>query len=432
MGWGMQTEFKHIQDVNYWEGKPQRLGFIRQKYLDEVLGYLETRLLKVLIGQRRCGKSTILKQTISSLIDRGIRPENILYLNFELHSLKFIQTDDKLAEVVEVYIKELKPTGKIYLFFDEIQEVQNWEKIVNSYLATDKYDLEIFLTGSNAHLLSTELSTYVTGRYIEIPIFPFSFTEFVHYYQIPANRQSLITYLESSGMPELFSLKDDRQKTSYLMSLKDSILMNDIVKRYNIKNPNLLSLLLDFMIDNIGHLFSLNAIVKKLQFTGVSLTVVTIGNYISYLERTFLLHPISRYDVRGKRILEGERKYFLNDLGFSNYLKSSFDNGINRKLENFVYQVLSQMGCKIYVGYVYNLEIDFIAEINKRTLYIQVAYLLHSQEVIDREYGNLERINDNWPKIVVSLDEVTFPDKAGIRHVPAWELCGFIQDFVKI
>lgn len=425
----IESEFTYVSEVNYWEEMPKRVGFLRHLYLEQVLGYVESRLLKVLMGQRRSGKSTIFKQVISSLITKGVNPHNILYLNFELHSLRFIHTDEILAQVVRTYIKKIKPQGKIYLFFDEIQEVEKWEKIINSYLATDKYDFEIFLTGSNAHLLSTELSTLVTGRYVEIPIYPFSFTEFSQYHQMPINRKSLIFYLESSGMPELFSLKDNKQKISYLMSLQDSILMNDIVKRYNIKNPKLLILLLDFMVDNIGHLFSLNAIVRKLKSMGANETVVTVGNYISYLEQTFLIHQVSRYDVKRKKILEGERKYYLNDLGFSNYLQSSFDNGINRKLENYVYQVLTQAGYKIYVGHIYNVEIDFICEFNKRIIYIQVAYLLPSQEVISREYGNLEKIKDNWPKIVVTLDEVKFPDKNGIRHVPAWELPDFIHKY---
>ena len=427
----IEPVFTHIEAVNYWDGGPKRTGFLRQKYLEQILGVVESRLLKVLMGQRRSGKSTIFKQIIASLLTQGVNAKNILYLNFELHPLRFIQTDEILAAVVDFYMKRMQPKGKIYLFFDEIQEVENWEKIINSYLATDKYDFDVFLTGSNSHLLSSELSTYVTGRYIEISVFPFSFSEYVNYYQKPISRESLIEFIESSGLPELFSLNDIKQKSSYLAALQDSILMNDIVKRYNINNPKLLALLLDFMIDNIGHLFSLNAIVKKLKSMGIQMNVVTVGNYINYLERTFLIHSVSRYDMKGKKILEGERKYFMNDLGFSNYLQSSFDNGINRKLENFVFQVLAQMGCKIHVGNLYHTEINFVAEINKRILYIQVAYLLHSQAVVDREYGNLEKINDNWPKIVVTLDDVKFPDRAGIQHIPAWKLSEYLEEFSK-
>jgi predicted AAA+ superfamily ATPase len=376
-------------------------------------------------------KSTLFKQVIAKLIEEGIPRQNILYLNFELHDLCYIQTNETLIQIVEQYFEELQPEGKVYLFFDEIQEVAHWEKAVNSYLANDKLYCEIFLTGSNAKLLSTELSTYVTGRYIEIPVYPFSYHEFIGLQKLTQSKESLIRYLQGSGMPESFSLQNEAQKTSYFMSLKESILMNDIVKRFNIKNPKLLELLLDFMIDNIGKLFSINAIVKKLSAIGLNENVVTVGNYIYFLELTYLIHSVHRYDLKGKKILEGERKYYLNDLGFSNYLHSTFDEGITRKLENYIFQELLHAGCKIYVGYIFNVEIDFVAQMQNKIYYIQVTYLLHSPEVIEREYGNLEKIKDNWPKIVVSLDEVTFPDKNGIQHVPAWKFSAYIQQLLQ-
>lgn len=423
-----RQQFENVKDVNYWESGPDRLGYERAYFTQQVFEYLGSRLIKVLLGQRRSGKSTILKQFIAQLIEDGVPRNSILYLNFERHELTFIQTSTTLVEVIKEYFEKLKPVGKVYLFFDEIQEVEEWEKVINSYLANDKIDCELFITGSNAHLLSTELSTYVTGRYIEIAVYPFSFYEYLDYYKIECNKESLIRYLEDSGMPELFTLKSNLQKQSYLNSLKDSILMNDIVKRFNIKNPKLLILLLEFVIDNIGKLFSLNNIVKKLNAIGVQLNVVTVGNYIHYLELTYLIHPVSRYDIKGKKILEGERKYYLNDLGFFNYLQSSFDDGITRKLENYIYKELLQAGCKVNIGNIYNLEVDFVAEFNQKIFYIQVTYLLHSNEVIEREYGNLEKIKDNWPKIVISIDEVSFPVKNGIHHVPAWKFATFLAE----
>ena len=229
-------------------------------------------------------------------------------------------------------------------------------------------------------------------------------------------------YLENSGMPELFFLNERSQKISYLSALKDSILINDIAKRFQIKNIKLLSLLLDFLIDNIGKLFSIDAIAKKLKMTGMQVNLVTLTNYIHYLEVTFLIHAARRYDLKGKKILEGERKYYLNDLGFSNYLQSTFDNNVTRRLENFVYTSLLQAGYQVHIGNIYQLEIDFIAEKNQHIIYMQVTYLLHSEEVIAREYGGLEKIKDNWPKWVVSLDEMNFPTKNGILHLHAWEL----------
>lgn len=413
---------KKIETINYWDHPPKNTRFIRQNYLCLIMSYINSNLLKVLVGQRRCGKSTLLKQTIAELLSQGTPATNILYLNFELHQLQFIKTHTMLNDIIETYYKKCHPKGKVYIFLDEIQEIDAWEKTVNSFLANERFNIDFFLTGSNANLLSTELSTYVTGRYVEIPIFPFSFKEFCDYFQIPHSRESIINYLESSGIPELFFLSEKQQKISYLSALQNSILMNDVIKRFSVKNPKLLTLLLDFLIDNIGKLFSINAISKKLKSTGVNINLVTLSNYIHYLELTFLIHCARRYDIKGKKILEGERKYYLNDLGFSNYLQNSFDNNITRRLENYVYLALLQAGYQVYIGNLYQLEIDFVAEKEKKVIYIQVTYLLHSEDVIEREYGNLEKIKDNWPKWVVSLDDIQLSEKRGIQHIQAWRL----------
>ena len=380
-----------------------------------------------MVGQRRCGKSTILKQVIGHLLESGTPARNILFLNFELHELQWIKKHTVLIDAIEMYFKKQKPTGKIYIFLDEIQEIESWEIAVNSFLANERYDIEFFLTGSNANLLSTELSTYISGRYVEISVYPFSFSEYVEYQKINVSKESLIKYIESSGLPELFFLPKRHQKISYISSLKDSILMNDVAKRFQIKNTKLLILLLDFLIDNSGKLFSINNVGKKLEETGVTINMVTLGNYIHYLELTFLVHSAHRYDLKGKKILDGERKYYLNDLGFSNYLQSTFDNNITRRLENFVYMELLRAGYRVYVGQYYSAEIDFVAEKDNNVLYIQVTYLLHSDDVIAREYGNLEKIRNHWPKWVVSLDDATFPAKNGIQHIHAWEFSSRIS-----
>lgn len=420
-------DIQQLKAINYWDGPPQKIGFSRSCYGEAIIQCVNNRLLKVLVGQRRSGKSYILKQLIYRLLQRDVPAHNILYLNFELYELQSVQHADALLSLIQCYWSAYQPKGKTYLFFDEIQEVEGWEKVVNSYLANERYDVEIFITGSNGKLLSAELSTYVTGRYITFTIYPFSFHEYCDYKALKITKPSLVTYLEDSGVPELFHLTSNEAKRSYVMALRDSIVMNDVVKRFNIQNPKLLMLILEFLVDNIGHLFSLNAITKKLKTLGVAVNVVTLGNYIHYLEMTYLIRGISRYDIKGKRILDGGRKYYINDLGFSNYLQSTFDNGINRKLENYVYLVLAQAGCKVYVGNIYKLAIDFVAEKNNRMVYVQVAYLLHSDSVIKREYGNLEKIQDHWPKWVVSLDDVSFPAKNGIQHIPAWELVNAVK-----
>lgn len=415
-------DFKKIIEINFWEAAPKRIGYVRQFYVDALLRYLGSSLVKVLVGQRRAGKSTVLKQVIQYLLSQGANSKNILFLNFELHQLQWIKTQAVLAQVIDTYFSQYKPRGKVYLFLDEIQEVSQWEIVINSFLADERYDVEIFITGSNANLLSTELSTYLTGRYVELTIYPFSYAEYIDYRQLKNSHASLSEYLDSSGLPELFSLPDRDQKIAYLSALKDSVVMNDVVKRFQIKHPKLLMLLLDFLLDNIGKLFSLRAIAKKLESIASSVNVITLGNYVHYLELTFLLHAVRRYDVRGKKLLEGERKYYVNDLGFSNYLQNGFDHHMTRRLENYVYLFLRQSGYQVYVGGLYQLEIDFIAEKNNERLYVQVTYLLASEDVIAREYGVLEKIHDHWPKWVVSLDQITIPPKEGIHHCPAWEL----------
>lgn len=418
--------FNAIASVNYWTSEPSAAHYVRKQYVDLINGYLGNPLVKVLVGQRRCGKSTLLKQIIRQLLLSGTPAENILFLNFELHELQWIQTHTVLIEAITLYMNHKNPIGKIYIFLDEIQEITQWEKAVNGYLASDRYDIEFLLTGSNANLLSTELSTYVTGRYVEIAVLPFSFGEYLDYYQLQTSKESLIQYLETSGLPELFCLQARHQKIAYLSALKDSVLMNDVAKRFNIRNPKLLMLLLDFLIDNTGKLFSTDAIFKKLKSTGLQVNAITLTNYIHYIELTFLIHSVRRYDLKGKKILEGERKYYLNDLGFSNYLQNTFDNNITRRLENFVYLSLRQAGYHVFVGNIYQLEVDFIAEKNQEKIYIQVAYLLSSDEVIAREYGNLEKIHDHWPKWVVSMDDMQFAAKQGIRHVQAWHFLSML------
>lgn len=417
--------FERIKPVNYWDDLPRKHSYLRSAYLPTIKSYVNSDLIKVLVGQRRCGKSTLLKQLILTLIDEGIEPHNILYLSFELHELAFINSHTVLNDVIEEYFNTLSPTGRVIILLDEIQEVPSWEKAVNSFMADDRYDISFYITGSNAHLLSVELATYLTGRHAEIPIFPFSFTEYCDYHKKEFTKQSLISFIDDSGLPEMFVLPEKTQKQAYISALRDSILMNDIVKRFSIKNPKLLMLLLDFLIDNIGKLFSINSIAKKLQPSGVNVTTLT--NYLHYLEAAFLIRAARRFDLKGKKILEGERKYYINDLGFNNYMRNTFDNNVTRRLENFVYLALRQAGFKVYVGNIFQLEIDFVAEKEHKTIYIQVTYLLHDEKVIEREYGNLARIKDNWPKWVVSLDDIKHPPKEGIEHIQAWELARMLD-----
>lgn len=414
-----------LEKCNYWKSTSINLGLEREQYLSQLLDSCNNNLIKVLVGQRRSGKSYILKQFIKTLIEKNsINPYNILYINFENQDFSEITNQKELAQLVKLYLSknEINKDEAIYLIFDEIQEINGWEKLLSSYLADHNFKKEIFITGSNSKLLSSELATYITGRYLTIDVSPFSYQEFLKYNNDKASKESFLKYLLDSQLPEIMVLKDENIKANYIRNIKDSILFRDIVQRYKVQNVALLDKLFLFLVDNIANPFSVNSIVKKLEAEGYESNSHTVGNYIQYMEDAFIFRSISRYDIKGKRILEGEKKYYLNDLGFKKYLFSDYDPGIGKVLENYVFNQLRQSHYQLYIGKVATQEVDFIAINGAEKKYLQVAYLLADDKVIKREYGNLEKIEDNWEKLVISLDDVELKPRNGIKHIRAWEL----------
>ncbi len=401
-----------------------QLWYIRKKYLDKILNYLDNvSLIKVLIWQRRVWKSYIMKQIIDFIINvRKVNQENILYINLETDYLKFKDVID-LNDFILEYIESRKLVGRIYLFIDEIQEINWWEKLINSYRANDKLDMDIFITWSNANLLSSELSTYLAWRYISFEIYPFLYDEYLWYYDKNKSFENFLEYLNGSGISELYKIQEEEWKINFLKSLKDTIILKDIVKRYNIKDIDLLERLFLYLSWNIGTLFSLNSIVRKLKSIKLNSNTNTIWNYINFLEKTYVIHWVNRYDLKWKKILEWEKKYYLNDLAFNNYFSSTYDIWWWRKLENIVYNYLKFTWYTVYVGNIWNLEIDFVAEKWKERIYIQVAYLITDNAVLEREFGNLLKINDNYPKYVLSLDKVLINDYKWVIHMN-------IEDFI--
>ena len=416
--------FDIIKKYNYWNNEPIRLGFLRKTYVDKLSAYLNNSLIKVILGQRRVGKSYLFRMLIDHLIQKNnVNPENILYINKDIHELEFINNNKQLQFMIDEYHKELKPEGKIFIFLDEVQEIKNWEIAVNSLSQNYKFDYEIFITGSNAKLLSTELSTYLSGRYITFETLPFSFDEFSGINKLEKNKASFIEYLQSGGIPESYNLTDSEIKKNYYTSLRDSIVLRDIVYRYNVRDVYLLEKLTDFVMDSIGSYLSVNSIVNFLKSSGYKTNSETIASYLNFLKNAYFIHESQRYDIKGKKILTGERKFYLNDPGFKYHLSSSFEFGIGKYLENIIYLHLRRMGYKVYTGKIKGKEIDFLAEKNNDKKYIQVAYLLADESVIKREFGNLELINDNYEKIVISMDDINFGNRNGIKHVNAWDFC---------
>ncbi len=414
--------FEVIERCNFWNNPFQFNGLKRESYLEKITSYIGNPLVKVIVGQRRVGKSYIFRMIINHLIIKlNINPKNILYINKDLYELDYINDSSVLISVIDEYKSKIKPIGKVYIFIDEIQEINGWENAVNSISQDYTAEYEVFITGSNSNLLSTELSTYLTGRYILFEVFPFGFDEYCDFYNIAKNKDSFLRYVQESGMPETLHFKENELKRNYLSSLKDSILLKDIVNRYKVRDTVILERLVNFLIDSVGSFFSTNKIVKFLTSNKIKTNNETISNYLAFIENTFFIHGVEKFDIKGKEILLNEKKYYLNDLGFKYYLTSGFDKNLSRYLENIIYLNLRRNGYSVSVGRIKDKEIDFVAEKNGTTQYIQVCYHLSDETVIEREFGNLQLIDDNYEKIVVSMDDISIGNIKGIKHIQIWD-----------
>ena len=419
----MDAIFDKIRQYNYWNGEKFSIGFERSEYLDRISKYLDNKLIKVLVGQRRVGKSYILRQMMNFLVTKkNVNPRNIFYLNKEYIAFKDIQTGDDLHELFGFYKKKLNPKGKIYLFLDEIQNIEYWESVINNYAQDFTQNYELFITGSNSQLLSGELASLLSGRYVEFEIYPFSFIEFAEYKNMPPDKDTFITYLRTGGLPETLHFDEDEIIRHYIESLKNTIILRDIIQRYKVKDVSLLEDIFGFLTVNIGNLTSISAIIKYFKSRQRKTNYETLSTYISYLNDAFIIHEVDRYQVRGKQTIAGVRKYYLNDLAFKNYLFGFYPSDIGYNLENYVFIQLKRMGYKVSVGVINGNEIDFVAEKGDNTLYFQVAYLLNDKKTAEREFGNLLMIKDNYEKSVISLDDVKFSEYKGIKHIFPWEL----------
>jgi len=421
----MEEKFNEIRKYNFWDKKKPELGYYRSDYADKIFAYTGNRLVKVLIGQRRTGKSYILRQLANKLIDNGINKKNILYINKEYTDFDFITNYSDLDNFVKFYKKQLDVSGKICLFIDEIQNIMGWEHFVNSYSQDFVDEYEIFISGSNSKMLSGELATLLSGRYVEFEIFPFSFSEYLGILKKENNKQNFIEYMESGGLPELFNLQNDEIKRNYVSAIKDTVFLRDIIQRYSIKEPKLLEDIFAFLVNNAANLVSITNVVNYFKNLGRKTTYDTVSAYIGYLEDAFLLHKSERYDIRGKDTISGNSKYYINDLAYKNYLYTGFGYGIGYKLENLVYLNLKRAGFKVYTGVFRDKEVDFVALKDDKILYVQATYLLIDEKTIEREYLPLELISDNYEKVVVSLDDVQFPQKNGIKHEQIWKFKTF-------
>lgn len=423
----MEDNFNDLKKYNFWDGNILQLGFERKEYTNDILEYTGNKLIKVLVGQRRVGKSYLLRQIADKLIKQGVAPQNIFYLNKEFTNFDFISNYKDLEQLVRIYKDQINPKGKIYLFIDEIQNIEGWEHFANSYSQNYVDDYEIFISGSNSKMLSGELATLLSGRYVSFEIFPFSFNEFTQVLEKNQHKQSYIEYMESGGLPELFVLPNEQTKRNYVSAIKDSVLLRDIIQRHKIKDPKLLEDIFVYLVNNASNLISINNIVNFFKSNHRKTTYDTVSNYIEYITDTFLIHKVERYDIKGKDIILGNCKYYINDLAFKNYLYQGFSYGIGYKLENLIYLELRRFRFEVFTGAIKNKEVDFIAKKGNRLIYFQVAYLLENENTTIREYLPLQAITDNYEKVVVSLDDFSFPSNEGILHIQAWKLAEFLK-----
>ena len=388
----------------------------REAYMSRIRPFIGSDLVKVLTGIRRCGKSVMLELIQEEIIASGVDPSQFISINFENMSNAGLCTAQTLHD--EIICRAAQISGKIYLFFDEIQEVQDWETCINSFRV--ELDCDIYITGSNAKLLSGELATYLAGRYVEFVIYPFSFDEFIQLYRTIFPEADVRTcfnrYLTAGGMPYLANLRyEETACRQYLQDLFNSVELKDIVQRNKVRDVDMLERIIAYVTANIGTTFSSTAISKYLKSEGRSVSPETVLGYLKACTDAFLFYQVKRQDLRGKKILTVNEKYYVADHGVREAVFGGNQRDINLVLENIVYLELLRRGYVVTVGKVGDKEIDFICESQGDRLYIQVAYLLASEETIQREFGVYERVRDNYPKYVLTLDEFDM-SRDGIKH----------------
>ncbi len=396
----------------------------RERYMRKIRPFINTPVVKVFTGIRRCGKSVMMELVQAELQRQGVSGERILSLNFESRADPRVQSPDSVLGAVRDRAV-LAGNTRIYLFFDEIQELSGWETLVNSLLVDMNAD--IYITGSNARLLSGELATYLAGRYIEIPMYPFSFSEVLTLLKRknPSLTQSeaFRLYVVRGGFPFLYNYPfSDSDANQYISDIFDSTILKDIAQRNRVRDIAQLRQLVLYFVANVGMTFSAGSLVKYLKNQRRPISTETIYNYIEYCRSACLLHLVQRQDLAGKALLATQEKIYLADHGIREALYGNNQRDINQVLENIVYMELLSRGYEVTVGKTKNAEVDFCARKGADIIYVQVCYLLASEETMEREFGALESIPDNYPKYVLSLDEIN-RSRNGILHQ-------HIQDFL--
>ena len=387
----------------------------RELYLNQIERLIDKEPIKIITGVRRSGKTYLLKSIQKELKNRGIKEENIFMISFESMKYNKIENFKQLDECIINLTENI--TGKVYLLFDEIQNVENWEKSINAYRVD--FDCDIYITGSNSEMLSGEMATLISGRYYQIKIYPFSFAEFIQYKKEIENKDTsdldvlFKEYVEYGGMPPIQQVAT-QDKYSYLSDIYNTILLKDIIARHNIRNTDMLNRILDYVIMNIGKNFSAGNIAKYMKHERRNISKDTILDYLLYSKNACFILPARREDIKGKKVLQHNEKYFLVDHGFYQAKYGEIEN-IGSVLENIIYIELLRRGYDVKIGIINEKEIDFVCHKDKEKIYIQVTYQLENDETIEREFSGLAKINDNFDKYVLSMDKLDFSGN-GLKH----------------
>lgn len=418
----MNDCFTKLSLSNYWDGRFPEVGFYRKSYTDRIFGYIGNKLIKVLLGQRGAGKSCLLRQIVSHLLDEGVSARNILYINRSFTDSGFLSGRDSLEDLLYTYRERVHPIGKIYIFIEEIQNVDGWAEFVFSHAQDYVNSCELFISGSNREMLRNDDAAVLHRHCVSFDIFPFSYAEYRERAQEEDSAKAYSDYLGRGGLPSLAALPTEEAQWNYVSSVKDTALFRDIVQRYRVKDSRLFEDVLIYLTGHLSELISVTNLVSHFNARDRKTSYDTISNYISYLEATFLVHRVERCQVRSKEVILGGCRYYVNDWAFMHYLYPFYVREPETKLKNHVYLDLRRAGYAVYVGVHRNKLIDFLARKGDRIIYIQCAVSLTDAPALQALYASMESIQDNYEKWVVSLDGVALPSKDGIRHIQAWRL----------